>query len=456
MGRPNWSNQLQIPRIQAVSAEATFGRISALIASLAICFGVWHWASAIFLPANAVAAKASQRPIGNNSDLYPRWYGARAALLNRRSPYSDEVTREIQIGFYGRPLDPRKPGDPAAQEAFVYPLYVVFLLAPTLHLPFSTVQQVFRWLLMACIGGSVPLWMKAIGFRPRRLWIFCGIVLVLSTYPTVLEFYMQNLAGLVIFLLAAAAALAVSQWHALAGVLLAFATIKPEISWLLILWFLLWSISDYTRRKRLLWSFIATLLLLVTAAEALVPRWIGQFIAAVRTYPAYGGDPNMFAVFLPSGWAKAVSAALVGALLVLLWRWRKAAAGTYTFGWALAWTAGVTLAILPKLAAYNHPLLIAPLLVLVQHYHAISRSGLMAKTLTKGAFACQTWQWAVALALSFCSLFVSPTRLIAGAQWPVLTFLALPPMTLLAVAAATFSTHEAASPTPRTPAAPRE
>jgi len=50
------------------------------------------------------------------------------------------------------------------------------------------------------------LWMYAIGFRPRLLFVLSGIVLTLNTYPAVLEFHMQNLAGLVIFLLAGAAA----------------------------------------------------------------------------------------------------------------------------------------------------------------------------------------------------------------------------------------------------------
>jgi len=422
-----------------------------LAASLLIAFGTWHWATAIFLPSNAVAARASQRPIGNNSDLYPRWLGARAALIYGRSPYSDDVTREIQTGFYGRPLDPRKPGDPAAQEAFVYPLYVIFLLAPTITLPFRTAQEIFRWLLLVGLGCSVPLWMHAIGFRPRRVWVLSGVVLALSTYPAVLEFYMQNLATLVIFLLAAAAALLVRNWQALSGMVLALSTIKPEISWLVILWLLLWAISDYAKRKRLIWSFLGTMLLQVLAAEVVVPGWVGQFFAAVRGYPAYGSDPNIFAVFLPRWLAKIVTAALIGVLLAMLWRWRKAAAGTAEFGWALGWAAAVTLAILPKLAAYNQPLLIPVLLVLIDHYEAISRSSVLPRALTKGAFACQIWQWTAALTLSLCSLIIPTARLLPAAQWPVLTFLALPPMTLLAVAA----TSSVQKPIPRILAAPR-
>lgn len=413
-------------------------------ASLLIAFGIWHWANAMFLPANLAEARAGLRPVGNNSDLYPRWLGAREALLHGRNPYSAEMTREIQAGFYGRPLDPRKPGDPAAREAFTYPLYVIFLLAPTVTLPFSTVQEIFRWLLLFCMAGSVPLWMHAIGFHARRWLMVTGMVLTLSSYPAVLEFHMQNLAVLVIFFLALAAAFLVRGWQTLSGFLLALATIKPEISWLAILWFLLWAASDYPKRKSLIWSFVAAMLGLAGAAAAVLPTWIGQFLATLREYPTYGTDPNFFQIFLPRWLATVVTVGTLAALFAMCWRWRKSLAGTPEFGWALAWVAVVTLAVLPKLAAYNQPLLLPALLVLIAHYGAIARSRLFPRALTNGAFTCQIWQWATALALSGCSWLVPAADLRHLAQLPVYTFIALSPMTLLAVVAVTFSRQKIA------------
>ena len=82
-------------------------------------------------------AAAHNRPRGNLSDLYPRWLGARELLRHGRNPYSAEITREIQQGYYGRPLDPARPDDPKDQQGFAYPAYVVFLLAPTVDLPFE-------------------------------------------------------------------------------------------------------------------------------------------------------------------------------------------------------------------------------------------------------------------------------------------------------------------------------
>src|SRR5271154_1054272 len=64
---------------------------------------VWSYADRVLIPYQVVDAAAHGRPRGNLSDLYPRWVGARELLLHGRDPYSSEVTREIQIGFYGRP-----------------------------------------------------------------------------------------------------------------------------------------------------------------------------------------------------------------------------------------------------------------------------------------------------------------------------------------------------------------
>ena len=96
-------------------------------------------------------------PRGNLCDLYPRWLGARELLLHQRNPYSPEITREIQIGYYGRPLDLHRPDDPQDQMAFAYPLYVIFLLAPTITFPFLFVRIAAHWFFVLLTAASVPL-----------------------------------------------------------------------------------------------------------------------------------------------------------------------------------------------------------------------------------------------------------------------------------------------------------
>jgi hypothetical protein len=439
------------------------GQWLVLTASLLVCFGVWRWAETILVPEFTAQAVAKGRPIGNNSDLYPWWLGARELLLHGRDPYSADVTRQIQVGYYGRQLDSKNPADPIDQVAFAYPLYVIFLLAPSLTLPFASAAEVFRWAQLLGTACSVPLWMYAIGFRAPRLLVFSGMILSISTFSAVQEFHMQNLSALVILVLAAAAAAAVHKWLWLSGFLLALATIKPQISGLLILWFVLWAAGRWRERKHLVWSFVGTMTGLVGAAEAISPHWIGRFLKAAAEYQSYAANPSILQVLLPSLLATLVAAALVILLAFQCWRCRESAAASTDFGWALAWVSAVTLAILPKLSAYNQPLLILALLVLLANYENIGKAGLLSRAFMKAAFGCQIWQWVAALVLALGSLLIPTARLHSAAEVPLYTWLSLPPITLLAVIVATFSlegagrrTPSAAVPIPQTLAAPRE
>jgi hypothetical protein len=419
-----------------------------LAACTLLSLGFWRWAKDVLVPAYSAKVAAAGKPIGNNSDLYPRWLGSRELLLHGRDPYSAEVTREIQTGFYGRPLDPQNPSDPKFQESFVYPLYAAFLLSPTVNLPFATVTEIFRWLLLTAIACSVPLWAYAVGLRRSGPIVLSGMLLAMSSYPALEEYSQQNLSALVIFFLAAAAAAAVRNRPALSGFLLALATVKPDITGPMVLWFLLWAVARWKQRSRLIWSFTATMAALLAGAEAMSPHWIGRFAAALREYPAYGTDPSILQVLLPAFLARLAEASLIIALMVVCWRWRAATPGSRHFGAALAWVGSATLVFLPKQAAYNQLLLIPALLVLLGWCGRMETFGLLPRALVKGAFACQIWQWLSALVLCIVSFLIPAERLRVVADAPLYTLLALPPVTFLAILSVTFSAQAEEVPNP--------
>src|SRR6266700_6566168 len=92
----------------------------ALVLSLLSAVSTWFYVQRILVPHQLAEAAAHGRPRGNLSDLYPRWLGARELLLHHRNPYSPEVTREIETGYYGRTLDPGRVEDPRDQQGFAY------------------------------------------------------------------------------------------------------------------------------------------------------------------------------------------------------------------------------------------------------------------------------------------------------------------------------------------------
>jgi Glycosyltransferase family 87 len=407
-----------------------------LSASLIACFATWYWAANIFAPANTALAQIRHRPIGNNSDLYARWYGTRELLIHGRNPYTDEITREIQVGFYGRVLNPAS-SEPTAQEAFNYPLYAGFLVAPLAVFPFPLAQQIFRCMALVLIASSIPLWMRALGFRAGPVQIASAMVLTVASYPAVMEFYQQNLAALVIFLMAAAAASASRGWLVLSGCLLALATVKPEITGLVLVWFLLWGVAGWSKRRKFVMGFALSFLCLIFAAEFVLPHWIRQFISAVWKYQSSEADPSLLGVLLPPFAAKLVAVSLIFALLFALWGWRKADPGSDNFGWALAWSSASTLVLLPKLAAYNQLLLIPALLMLPFRKEKVRKAGFLVRSLVKGTYLCQIWQWGAAVVLLMGSVVIPAERLRKLAEVPLYTLLALPAMTLLAVVIST-------------------
>jgi cbb3-type cytochrome oxidase subunit 3 len=404
-------------------------------ASLLVTFGVWRWANHVLVPVYTANAMARGRPIGNNSDLYPVWLTTAEVLLQGRTPYSRQLTSDIQKGFYGRELDPRKSADPTDLQAFVYPLYVVFLLAPTVTLPFANVSEIFRWLLLICTACSVPLWMHAIGFHPGRLFTASAMMLAVSNFPAVMEDRQQNLSALVVLLLACSVAATVRHWLTLSGFLLSLSTIKPQLSVLLIAWMLLWAMSDWKERRRLVWSFVITWLSLLAAATAISPNWMEGFWAAIQAYRSYAMGPSIFQMLLPPILAIPVIAMLLVFVGVICWQWRKAQPGSNQFAWTLALLVAATVTLTAQ-APHYQLLLLPALLGLVASADAIRRMGLLVRALAKATWACLLWQWGAALGLALCSIFEPASRLRMVAELPIYTLLAFPVVTLFAVVGA--------------------
>ena len=190
---------------------------------------MWFYVDRILVAYQVNDAAAHQRPRGNLSDLYPRWLGARELLLHHRNPYGDDIALEIQKGYYGRALDPANPNDPKDQQGFAYPVYVVFLLSPLVGLPFHGVQIFFHWLLIGLTAASVWLWLRALRWRISCTGIAIGIALTLGSVPAVQGIKLQQLTLLVAAFMAGSVACVASGFLFCGGLLLALATIKPQL-----------------------------------------------------------------------------------------------------------------------------------------------------------------------------------------------------------------------------------
>ena len=85
---------------------------------------------------------------------------------------ASKMTRDIQIGLYGRPLDATRAGDPVDRRVFPYPAYADLLFWPAAQVPFPAIRIVVLVALFALTVATPLLWLRAwIGAWRRVGWV---------------------------------------------------------------------------------------------------------------------------------------------------------------------------------------------------------------------------------------------------------------------------------------------
>ena len=388
---------------------------------------MWWYVQNLLIPYQRADAAVHGRPRGNLSDLYPRWFGARELLLNHRNPYSPEVTREIEAGYYGRPLDPSRAEDPRDQQGFAYPVYVVFLLSPTVHLPFAVVQEGFRWLLVVLIVVSVPLWLAALRWRPSPMMTATLVVLAMGSFPIVQGIKLQQLSLLVAGLIAACMASIAAGRLVVVGALLALATIKPQLAAPLAGWLVLWGLGDWQQRKGLIWGFAVTLMALIGAAQFVLPGWISDFYNAVVAYRKYtAGAGSLLDMLITPGWGKVLSLMIGVALACICWRLRREGANSFSFALVSSLVLAATVVIVPMVAPYNQALLLPGIFLLVREGARIWSKNRLAQVSCLAAALLVLWPWLATVSLALASIALPAASLEHAWAVPLYTSLGIP------------------------------
>jgi hypothetical protein len=406
---------------------------------------MWFYVQHILIPHQRAEAALHEIPRGNLSDLYPRWLGARELLLHHRDPYSKEVTREIQVGYYGRQLDPARPSDPKDQQAFAYPAYVVFLLAPTVLLSFSTVQAGFRLLLLGLTIATVFLWMRTFRWRISPMSTAILIVLTIGSFPVMQGIKLQQLSLLVAGLIAISALLIAREYFALAGVVLALTTIKPQLVVLLVAWLSLWAFADWRRRQNLVWGFVVTMVFLCVAAQCVIPGWSGRFLNAVIAYRQYNdGAGSVLEVLVTPVVGRMLAGLAVIALGTTTWKSRRASVDSSAFHWMFALVLALTVVVVPKTAPYNQVFLLPAVLFVAANWRDFCERGIGTRFVLVlcGLLVC--WPWLAAAGLTLASFGLAADTIQQAWAVPIWTSLLIP---LAVLAALTRGYNKFSSPT---------
>jgi hypothetical protein len=150
--------------------------------------------------------------------------------------------------------------------------------------------------------------------------------------------------------------------NVLAGVALAAASIKPQLTLLAILGLLVWAVLQ--RRHRLLLTFGSSLGLMVVTSFAIQPDWVRGFTYSLRRYsdlmPFF--PPVALAASLYNGAKVLIQNVLSAGLLVgAAWFWREAGRSSVVPIPALNISLVVTTLVIPRTSPVNHVILLIPL-----------------------------------------------------------------------------------------------
>ncbi|PWH20363.1 MAG: hypothetical protein DDG58_02815 [Ardenticatenia bacterium] len=213
-------------------------------------------------------------------DLFSPWLALRRMLLDSLNPYSATVLEETQHAIYGRTAYPYED-----QQAFSYPLSIVAVIGPLAILPLPLAQTiwflvlgssflVFLWVAPRAVGWSPPLWLRA-----------CTLLCAYGLYQNVWAFLLGQVAIVIAMLIALAWWSLHHQRWTLAGVCVALATVKPQMTFLIVPGMLLWAF--WQRHTRVAASFGITLALLILLPAVWLPDWPLHWLMRLQRYADY-------------------------------------------------------------------------------------------------------------------------------------------------------------------------
>ena len=412
----------------------------ALIASAAMLNYYLNW----FLP-RAREVRAEKQLVGYSfgNDLYTVWYGARAGMQGHRDLYSLEIAHEIQMGLYGRSIDPSRQGDPKDLRVYGYPAFTELLFWPFSLLSFEVARLVCLFLQVPLIVLTTVFWMRALSWRPDWFWIAVVLLLVLTSYPALEALYAGQVGVFVCFALAASIVAVQKDRLLLAGALMALGTIKPHVMLLPILYLGLWTLNDWRRRRMFCVGLVSTEALLVGAALIVWPHWIQSWINVVARYHGYT-PPSLTVQMLTTlagPAARPVALLAMAALLlvavVLSWKNRAASPHSLDFWLTLTILLSITVGVLlPGHAVYDHLILLPGLLLLAMTWRRLPENWAM-KAMLITTLGTLLWPWFASILLipihsvlarrEFYSMSILglPLRMAAGLPFIVLAPLAL-------------------------------
>jgi Glycosyltransferase family 87 len=381
-----------------------------LVLALAAAIAAWFYVNRILDPWEQYVDVEQGSVRARMGDLYAPWTGARALLLHGQNPYSRQVSDEIQIGFYGHPLDQDyRSSNVLDEQRFAYPVYVVFLIAPIAYTNFAQAQAWMTIVLAVLTTISVVLWMSVLRWRPPKVLTIAIVLLVLSSPQVIQGLRLRQLGLAVGFLLSLGVWCIARNRLSLGGAVFALATIKPQMLVLPLAYLVLWGASSWPRRSRLLIGFGSALAVLAALGEIILPGWPRFFVQGLIAYSNYNPISSLLRTVAGQYLGIAVSLIMVFATVALGWRHRNAGAASLEFDRTLAAFLVCGSLVMPLIPQFNQVLLLLPVLMFARDWSEYPAA------IRRLATVFVPWLW-----LTYVGLLLFRPSIRSGARFPLL------------------------------------
>jgi hypothetical protein len=270
----------------------------------------WLFVAAV-LALVAVLALAIHVSMAKNTvgtDILVFYLAAKSSFIDGQGPYSTENPALGQLLSTGKLA---QAGDDYLY--FSYPPYALIPLLPLVHLPFDWVQAV--WLAILIVALFLVL---SIFCQKGQSWIPATAMFI---YPITFGLLMGNfVVPIAIILLANIKFLFFNdrnlpkEIEITLAIFLAWATVKPQFSWIYISFILLFAIRQ--KRHTFLLSFAAALLGFLAVSFLIWPDWIPGWVQQINLYRATNPTEihliSFLNGFLPQNIANFLTIPLIG------------------------------------------------------------------------------------------------------------------------------------------------
>ena len=290
-------------------------------------------------------------------DLYPRWVGARA-ILRGETPYSDEITMQIQEGMFGRRLEAGED-----QQRFAYSATITWPLLPFWILPFAWAASLWSGLQLLLLL-ILPIWVASIlgwQLRAPQLVLLLIFSIILFRYPINSYLIGQFIPFCLACLVAGWWGIVRGRWIA-ASLALVLAMVRPEVVIIPLLAMLavVWEKGD----RRIIIAWLAGLLGLWVLTSAWIGPWESDYLSGILAYQAYS-TPIWPPGLLNQSWLAWLLVIVVLAWSVWMWSELQSLDAAERLGWLLSVAVLTSLILLPQTGNYTLILALLPAWVIL-------------------------------------------------------------------------------------------